>query len=126
MRPLSTRLQLTTGIGPAVSVRCSNQVNTSGPSTQRWITSALSGHAEHARPPAQGLRDTVGFAEGTDEIDISVCSSGRTRSMSLAFQASSRRWQHSAASYPSSSTQYASSELSTYPPWRSVLCGQEA
>ena len=47
----------------------------------------LSGHREHATQPAEGVRDAVGFAEGTDEIDI-LCSSGRTRSMSLAFQAS--------------------------------------
>src|SRR5438270_1036819 len=32
----------------------------------------LSGHREHATQPAEGLRDAVGFAEGTDEIDICV------------------------------------------------------
>src|SRR5712691_2489965 len=32
----------------------------------------LSGHREHATQPAERLRDAVGFAEGTDEIDIRV------------------------------------------------------
>jgi hypothetical protein len=31
-----------------------------------------SGHREHATQPAEGLRDAVGFAEGTNEIDIRV------------------------------------------------------
>src|SRR5215467_4688092 len=32
----------------------------------------LSGHREHATQPAEGLRDAVGFAEGTNEVDIRV------------------------------------------------------
>lgn len=32
----------------------------------------LSGDREHATQSAEGLRDAVGFAEGSDEIDIRV------------------------------------------------------
>jgi hypothetical protein len=52
MRPSSTWLQLTTASGPALAVRSSNQVSTSGPSTQRLTTSTRSVIANMPFSPA--------------------------------------------------------------------------
>src|SRR5579859_5024762 len=74
-------------IGPAVAVRNSNQVSTSGPSTQRWITSTCLVIANMPLSPLR-VSATPWVLPRAPTKSTSVCSSGRTRWISLAFQAS--------------------------------------
>jgi hypothetical protein len=87
MRPSWTWLQLTTGMGPASPVHSSNQVMTSGPCTQRLITSTRSVMANMPASPCS-VSSPPWVVPRAPAKSTCGSSSGRTRSMSLSLQAS--------------------------------------